>query len=135
MSLFLNNIIDDAESEEADIEGNEKHVEGNEKPEEKAEGGRIGLANGTTMDAFESMTPNRKYMMTGESDVHRIQPPMGGILPLAGAGIFALSRKDKDKKKLSPLRTSLNKDPKYGMYVGRKTHHITPLYRRYNKLL
>ena len=37
-------------------------------------------------------------MMTGESDVHRIMPPMGGILPLAGAGIFALSQKDKDKK-------------------------------------
>ena len=66
--------------------------------DKKAEGGRIGLANGTTMDAFDSMTPNRKYMMTGESDVHRIMPPMGGILPLAGAGIFALSQKDKDKK-------------------------------------
>ena len=64
----------------------------------KAKGGRIGLANGTTMDAFESMTPNRKYMMTGESDVQRIMPPMGGILPIAGAGIFALSQKDKDKK-------------------------------------
>ena len=69
-----------------------------------AEGGRIGLANGTTMDAFDSMTPNRKYMMTGESDVHRIMPPMGGILPLAGAGIFALSQKDKDKKKQTPQK-------------------------------
>ena len=80
------------------------------KPDKKAEGGRIGLANGTTMDAFESMTPNRKYMMTGESDVHRIQPPMGGILPLAGAGIFALSQKDKDKKKQPPQK---KKGPNY----------------------
>ena len=74
-------------------------------PKRKAKGGRIGLANGTTMDAFDSMTPNRQYMMTGESDVHRIQPPMGGILPLAGAGIFALSQKDKDKKKQPPQKT------------------------------
>jgi hypothetical protein len=76
----------------------ERKILGQVPTEDKAEGGRIGLANGTTMDAFDSMTPNRQYMMTGESDVHRIQPPMGGILPLAGAGIFALSQKDKDKK-------------------------------------
>ena len=70
----------------------ERKILGN-VPADKAEGGRIGLANGTTMDAFDSMTPNRQYMMTGESDVHRIQPPMGGILPLAGRRYFCAKSK------------------------------------------
>ena len=64
------------------------------EPIPKAEGGRIGLANGTTMDL--------KYINPGFDKSEGMLSGVGGfpLIPTAtaGAGILALSQKDKDKK-------------------------------------
>ena len=64
------------------------------EPIPKAKGGRIGLANGTTMDL--------KYINPGFDKSEGMLSGVGGfpLIPTAtaGAGILALSQKDKDKK-------------------------------------
>ena len=70
-----------------------------QNPTYHASGGRIGLANGTTMDL--------KYINPGFDTSEGMLSGVGGfpLIPTAtaGAGIFALSQKDKDKK--TPQKT------------------------------